>query len=318
MISQLEAVHLIDSEFPQLAKLYKRSPLTSDFYKSIQRLLDFSRKAVLDYNLNLSRKCFSVAKTLLNQGDNAIRTAIEKSFIYSFSPFAKSGESERKRLKFFMPDDFYSIFVRKIEKPGSFTSSGIEDLELRLATREDWIFAKQITSEMHDSAIMRGCGISKRSSLSVIRKMIEGKAIIAVTPNNDWAGFSYIETYENYGFVSNSGLIVAPAYRKCGVAKAIKQRIFDLSRTLYPNAKIFSITTGAAVMKMNTRLGFEPVTYSEITKEKKFWQGCKSCVNYRTLLDKDCKNCFCTAMLYTPDQEEPQEEENECETEHNH
>lgn len=318
MISQLEAVHLIESEFPQLSKLYKRSALSSDIYKSIQRLLDFSREAVLDYNLNLSRKCFSVAKTLLNQGDNAIRAAIEKSFIYSFSPFAKRGESERKRLKFFMPDDFYSIFLRKIEKPGPFTGLGIEDLTLRLATREDWIFAKQITDEMHDSAINRGSGISKRSPLSVIRKMIEGKAIIAVTPNSKWAGFSYIETYENYGFVSNSGLIVAPAYRQCGVAKAIKQRIFELSRTLYPNAKIFSITTGAAVMKMNTKLGFEPVTYNEITKEKKFWQGCKSCVNYQTLLGKDCKNCFCTAMLFTPDQEEPQDDENECETEHQH
>ena len=316
MISQIEAVHLIESEFPQLAKLYKRSALTSDIYKSIQRLLDFSREAVLDYNLNLSRKCFSVAKTLLIQGDKIIRAAIEKSFIYSFSPFVNRGEAEIKRLKFFVPDDFYNIFLHKIENPGPFTSIDIDNITLRLATREDWIFAKQITDEMHDSAINRGCGISKRSPISVIRKMIEGKAIIAITPDNQWAGFSYIETYENNEFVSNSGLIVAPAYRKCGVAKAIKQQIFDLSRKLYPNAKIFSITTGAAVMKMNTKLGFEPVTYGEITREKKFWQGCKSCVNYQTLLSKDCKNCFCTAMLYTPDQEEPEEEENECETEH--
>jgi len=314
MISQLEAVHLIESEFPQLANLYKRSALTSDIYKCIQRLLDFSREAVLDYNLNLSQKCFSVAKTLLNQGDKAIRTAIERSFIYSFSPFAKRGESEIKRLKFFMPDDFYNIFLRKIEKPGPCDGIDSADITLRLATKDDWIFAKQITDEMHDSAINRGCGISKRSPLSVIRKMIEGKAVIAVTTDNHWAGFSYIETYENNEFVSNSGLIVAPAYRQCGVAKAIKQQIYDLSRKLYPNSKIFSITTGAAVMKMNTRLGFEPVTYSEITRGKKFWQSCKSCVNYQTLLSKGYKNCFCTAMLYTPEQEE----ENECETEHQH
>jgi hypothetical protein len=115
-----------------------------------------------------------------------MRTAIERSFIYSFSPFAKKGESERKRLKFFMPDDFYSISLRKIEKPGPFTGLGIEDLTLRLATREDWIFAKHITDEMLDSAMNRGCGISKRSPLSVIRKMIEGKAIIAVTLDNEW------------------------------------------------------------------------------------------------------------------------------------
>ncbi|WP_221393637.1 hypothetical protein [Dyadobacter sp. NIV53] len=282
-------------------------------------------EAVLDYNLNLSRKCFALAKTLLSQGDAIIKTAIEKSFIYSFSLFAKRDETERKRLKFFMPDDFYTIFLHKIEKPElskepalSMLNISIDDITLRLANREDWIFAKQITGEMQSSAINRGCGISKRSPLSVIRKMLEGKAIIAVTPDNKWAGFSYIETYENNEFVSNSGLIVAPAYRQCGVAKAVKQHIFELSRTLYPNAKIFSITTGAAVMKMNTRLGFEPVTYGEITREKQFWQGCKSCVNYQTLLSKDCKNCFCTAMLCVPEQEEPQEEENECETEHHY
>ncbi|TKT90710.1 N-acetyltransferase [Dyadobacter frigoris] len=189
-------------------------------------------------------------------------------------------------------------------------------MTLRLATRQDWIFAKLITEEMHGSALLRGCGISKRSPISVIRKMIEGKAVIAVTSGNHWAGFSYIETYENNSFVSNSGLIVSPVFRQCGVAKAIKQSVFDLSRKLYPSAKIFSITTGSAVMKLNTRLGFEPVTYSEITTEKKFWNGCKSCVNYQTLLGKDCKNCFCTAMLYTPASDEPQEQENESELEH--
>lgn len=323
MISQVEAVHLIELEFPQLTRLYKGSALSSNIYQAIQRLLHFSRDAVLDYNLNLSRRCFSLAKTLLNQGDIIIKTAIEKSFIYSFSPFAKKGETERKRLKFFMPDDFYNLFLTRIEKPILANERMLElngislgTITLRVATKEDRIFAQQITDEMESSAINRGCGISKRSPLSVIRKMIEGKAIIAVTAENKWAGFSYFETYENEKFVSNSGLIVAPAYRKCGVARAIKQRIFELSRSRYPNARVFSITTGVAVMKMNTRLGFEPVTYNEITSEKKFWQGCKSCVNYQTLIGKDCRNCFCTAMLYTPEQEEPQEEENECETDH--
>ena len=217
--------------------------------------------------------------------------------------------------------NFCSIYPNRAEKQITNKKSigittQIEDIKIRLATKEDHIFAKSITDEMHDSALIRGCGISRRSPESVIEKMGNGKAIIALTSNNEWAGFSYIETYDNNGFVSNSGLIVAPAYRKCGVAKAIKQEIFNLSRMLYPNAKIFSITTGSAVMKMNTRLGFEAVTYSEITQEKRFWEGCKSCVNYKTLQNKANKNCFCTAMLFSPEQEEPVEEENESESEH--
>ncbi|MEY3738903.1 MAG: hypothetical protein RL544_1681, partial [Bacteroidota bacterium] len=101
-------------------------------------------------------------------------------------------------------------------------------------------------------------------------------------------------------FVANSGLIVAPAHRKSGVAKLIKQTIFNLSRERYPNSKIFGLTTGLAVMKINSDLGYEPVTYSELTDDEEFWAGCKSCVNYEILQSKERKNCMCTAMLYDP------------------
>lgn len=188
-----------------------------------------------------------------------------------------------------------------------------ERITVRLATSRDAVFAAMITDEMRESALVRGCGISRRSPAGIEAKMTEGKAIIAVTSKGKWAGFSYLETYENNQFVSNSGLIVAPSYRNCGVAAAIKQQVFELSRKLYPKAKIFSITTGGAVMKMNSRLGFEPVTYSEITREERFWQGCKSCVNYQILAGKGYKNCFCTAMLFVP---EEIDEEIETETEH--
>ena len=154
----------------------------------------------------------------------------------------------------------------------------------------------------------RGTGIAKRSPEYVEQKMQEGKAVIAVTTNGDWVGFCYIEVWGHNGFVANSGLIVAPVFRKTGVAKAIKKRIFELSREKYPEAKIFGLTTGLAVMKINSDLGYEPVTYSELTDDEEFWAGCKSCVNYDILTSKERKNCMCTAMLYDPaDHYEPEE-----------
>ena len=174
----------------------------------------------------------------------------------------------------------------------------MKDIIVRLATEEDNQFAKIITTEMETSAIIRGSGISKRSPDFIIKKIKEGKAIIAVTRSNIWVGFSYIEVWANGEFVSNSGLIVAPSYRGRGLAKSIKDKIFELSRNKYPQAKIFSITTGLAIMKMNANIGFETVTFNEITHEKKFWLGCKSCVNYSILQSKKYKNCLCTAMLY--------------------
>lgn len=185
---------------------------------------------------------------------------------------------------------------------------------IRVANSGDTHYAKTITDEMEASAKARGTGIAKRSSEYVANKMAEGKAVIAHTKNGDWVGFCYIETWSHGEYVANSGLIVAPEYRKSGVAKAIKKRIFDLSREKYPDAKIFGLTTGLAVMKINSELGYEPVTYSELTQDEAFWSGCKSCVNYDILMSKDRKNCFCTAMLYDPkDHYEPEETKQEFE-----
>ena len=161
---------------------------------------------------------------------------------------------------------------------------------------------------MEASAAARGTGIAKRSPDYVEQKIDEGKAVIAITDQNEWVGFCYIETWSQGEYVANSGLIVAPAFRKSGVAKSIKQKIFNLSKEKYPDSKIFGLTTGLAVMKINSDLGYEPVTYSELTQDEAFWAGCKSCVNYEILMSKDRKNCMCTAMLYDPkDHYEPEE-----------
>jgi hypothetical protein len=182
-----------------------------------------------------------------------------------------------------------------------------QNIIIRVACPGDEQYAIIITDEMESSATARGTGIAKRSPEYIMQKMNEGKAVIALTKENIWVGFCYIETWEGE-YVANSGLIVAPEFRKTGVAKAIKQRIFQLSREKYPDAKIFGLTTGLAVMKINSDLGYEPVTYSELTQDEKFWAGCKSCINYEILMSKDRKNCFCTAMLYDPkDHYDPRE-----------
>lgn len=171
---------------------------------------------------------------------------------------------------------------------------------VRLCTCNDVAYAKEITDEMESSAIARGSGIAKRSPQSIADKMTAGKAVIALTSDHHWVGFSYFDVWDNGHLVSNGGLIVSPEYRHSGVARKIKETVFGICRKNYPEAKIFSITSGLAIMKMNTALGFEPVTYSEITHDEHFWVGCKSCVNYHVLEGKKRCNCLCTAMLFDP------------------
>jgi len=185
----------------------------------------------------------------------------------------------------------------------------VNDFSIVVASEAHTGYAEQICDEMAESAKARGTGIARRSPEYVANKMREGKAVIALHNDGTWAGFCYIETWSHEQFVANSGLIVNPAFRKAGLAKAIKKRIFELSREKYPNAKIFGLTTGLAVMKINSELGYEPVTYSELTQDDNFWKGCQSCVNYEILTMKGRKNCLCTAMLYDPVEKQKQEEE---------
>ncbi|GEO06343.1 hypothetical protein AAE02nite_40070 [Adhaeribacter aerolatus] len=177
------------------------------------------------------------------------------------------------------------------------------DFIIQVATANHTQFAQIIVDEMESSAKLRGTGIAKRSPEYIKEKMLEGKAVIALSHDNVWAGFCYIETWGHGEYVANSGLIVSPNFRQSGLAKRIKEKIFELSRKKYPHAKIFGLTTGLAVMKINSDLGYKPVTYSELTNDEEFWKGCRSCVNFDILTAKERKNCLCTAMLYDPAEE---------------
>ena len=172
--------------------------------------------------------------------------------------------------------------------------------QVLVANAQHTSYAQIICDEMEASAKARGTGIAKRTPDYITQKMLEGKAVIAFSNTGMWAGFCYIETWSHGNYVANSGLIVAPEFRKSGLAREIKRKIFELSRKKYPNAKIFGLTTGLAVMKINSELGYEPVTYSELTQDDAFWKGCQSCVNFEILKSKDRKNCMCTAMLFNP------------------
>ena len=173
-------------------------------------------------------------------------------------------------------------------------------MKLFITDKSHHVYACEICVAIEDAAQVRGTGIAKRSLEYLCSKIEQGDAVIALDGEN-FAGFCYIETWDHGKFVANSGLIVHPNYRNQGLAKKIKQMVFEHSRNKYPTAKIFSITTGLAVMKLNTALGYKPVTFSELTKEPSFWKGCQTCKNYDVLQRTSQSMCLCTGMLYDPE-----------------
>ncbi|MBR4970106.1 MAG: GNAT family N-acetyltransferase [Alistipes sp.] len=160
-------------------------------------------------------------------------------------------------------------------------------------------YAEQICQLIYESALQRGTGIARRSPEYISSKIEGGKAVVAFDGDR-LVGFSYIECWGHGDYVATSGLIVDPEYRHLGLAGEIKKRTFELARMRFPFAKLFSITTSLPVMKLNSRLGYKPVTFSELTQDDEFWQGCEGCCNYDILKRNNRRMCLCTGMLYDP------------------
>lgn len=186
------------------------------------------------------------------------------------------------------------------------------DINITIANDQHFSYAEEICNLMEEAAKQRGTGIAKRAPEYIQDKITEGKAIIAIDRDTDQlAGFCYIENWDHDRYIANSGLIVHPHYRKIGLGRRIKEQVFQLSREKYPDAKIFGITTSMAVMRINSDMGYNPVTFSELTQDEKFWEGCQSCPNYDILTSKERKDCLCTGMLYDPEKEETKENKSE-------
>ncbi|QZT38897.1 GNAT family N-acetyltransferase [Halosquirtibacter xylanolyticus] len=182
------------------------------------------------------------------------------------------------------------------------------NIDVVVATEAHILYVEVINDTIEKASKERGTGIAKRTYEYVANKISEGKAVIALH-GNEFAGFCYIESWGHNKFVANSGLIVSPEYRGHGLAKRIKKRAFELSRQKFPDAKIFGLTTGLAVMKINSELGYRPVTFSELTDDQAFWGGCKSCVNYDILERTEKTKCLCTGMLFDPVWEEEKQKQ---------
>lgn len=180
----------------------------------------------------------------------------------------------------------------------------MKEVKVMVADENHIKYVDTILQTIADAAKVRGTGIAKRSPEYVATKMREAKAVIALEGER-FAGFSYIETWGNKHYVTTSGLIVHPDYRGIGLAKRIKNLTFTLARVRWPHAKIFSLTSGSAVMTMNTQLGYHPVTFNDLTDDEAFWRGCQGCINHDILQRTGRKFCICTAMLFDPEEHLP-------------
>jgi hypothetical protein len=175
-----------------------------------------------------------------------------------------------------------------------------KDIEITIASAAHIDYVPEIEAGLYQASLQKGTGIAVRSRDYIIKKIEEGKAVIAISEEGKWAGFCYIESWGHNKYVANSGLIVSSEFRGVGLAGEIKKRALELSAQLFPGARLFGLTTSLAVMKINSRLGYRPVTFSELTDDDEFWKGCQTCPYYDILVRTKREDCLCTAMIMDP------------------
>ena len=176
----------------------------------------------------------------------------------------------------------------------------VHNIDISIASLDHLAYVPEIEKAIYEASLQKGTGIAVRSREYLVGKIEEGKAVIALGKNGKWVGFCYIESWGHNKFVANSGLIVSRDFRGAGLASEIKKRALELSSQLFPGAKLFGLTTSLAVMKINSGLGYNPVTFSQLTDDDDFWRGCETCPYYDILVRTKRDDCLCTAMILDP------------------
>lgn len=87
-----------------------------------------------------------------------------------------------------------------------------KQIDVMVADASHEVYVDKILDTIREAAKVRGTGIAERTHEYVATKMKEGKAIIALC-GDEFAGFTYIESWGNKQYVATSGLIVHPDYR---------------------------------------------------------------------------------------------------------
>ncbi len=159
--------------------------------------------------------------------------------------------------------------------------------------------AIKIAEMIERASEKKGTILAIRKPNYILDKIIKGKSILALD-GEIIVGFCYFQNWENNEFIAHSGLIINENYLGRGLSKKIKKQIFNLSRQKFPKAKLFGLTTSAAVMKINYELGYQSVNYNQLTNDEDFWKGCKTCSNYQRLMQAKREKCKCTGMLMDP------------------
>lgn len=119
MINQYEVPAYLVDKLPEIKEELESILPSLNIIKSIQCLVKFTRKKVIQHDLRVVKKCFSIAENFHSNGNRIVKDTIENVFIYSFSSVLNLCSNEEKRkIQGLMPLSLYTAYVQQIIKSG--------------------------------------------------------------------------------------------------------------------------------------------------------------------------------------------------------
>lgn len=118
MITRYEAPVLLKSTLPGLEPSCIPTRASLEIYVAMNSFTDFTRHAVEDHNMNLAKRCFTIAEKLYREGDSLVRLLIENCFVYSFSLFMPRNRQEKLILESIIPSTLYNLYVKQVSTGG--------------------------------------------------------------------------------------------------------------------------------------------------------------------------------------------------------
>ena len=120
-----------------------------------------------------------------------------------------------------------------------------------------------------------------------LRKTINDGNSVLVLANKEIVGFICLILYREY--VEISALIVAPKYRRKGIATTLMEKSIDSAKEKYSDKKIILFANEIS-FQLSQRFNF--VIVDKESLDIIFWKACDICPEY-----KNFPNCHCQPMM---------------------
>jgi chaperonin cofactor prefoldin len=99
MITENEVTDILGEELPEINNELEKLPDSTNIYKTMECFVGFTKQNIYKGNFKEVKHCFSIAEKMLENGNNAVKNAIENVYVYSLGTVVALSTLKTNELK---------------------------------------------------------------------------------------------------------------------------------------------------------------------------------------------------------------------------